>query len=345
MNKNTKIGLVAATVAAVVAVLVGTGQNITIRDDQTLGGYYGIVNVVGVGTPDDYIEVDGSATMKCLVLSGQYIHVTGMNVTGCAGHGVLITGKNIIFENSTVHGTVTENGTGKCNGSGGWGSAVKVQVGGENVVIRGNQVFENCGEGIASTRGVNVTIENNLVYDNFSVNIYVDNTRGAAVRWNDAKCANPNYYRNGQPGGGIGLGAENYSGWGYQLQDVTIENNTMEGCKGIRLYEDSALASGSPKNILIQNNLFVNSFQSVLVNVESAVSVNNVAVSAVQGTVTPSRTPNATVIASATPSRTATKSATPLPATVPATLPPVPSSTPTMVCVPAFSVWVCNGKP
>jgi len=57
-------------------------------------------------------------------------------------------------------------------------------------------------------------------------------------------------------------------------------------------------------------------------------------------------TPTNSEISTRTPTAiSATKSATPLPATVTATLPPVPSSTPTVICVPAFSVWVCNGKP
>lgn len=304
MDKKT---IVTLAIAAAIILIVGTGQNVTITDDRQLSGSFDTVTVSGSGNAEDWLEVDGNnATVKCLRITGQYIHVTGVNVTGCASHGVLITGKHIIFENSSVHGTVTENGAGKCSGSGGWGSAVKVQVGGEDVVIQNNAVYENCGEGIASTRGINITINNNMVRDNFSVNIYVDNTRGATVRGNTAKCSNPNYYRNGQPAGGIGLGAENYSGWGYQLRDILIENNVMEGCKAIRLYEDSAIASGSPQNVVIQNNQLVNSYQTPLVSVEIAVSINNVA------TVNPTLTPTVTKTATPTQPVTVTPTITPV---------------------------------
>jgi hypothetical protein len=340
-NQNNIYKIIGAAVVAAALLILGTGQNETISTDSTLQGYFATVTISGNGTPDNYIDVEGNgATIKCLRITGNYIRVSNVNVTGCSSHGVLIAGKNIIFENSNVYGNVTENGFGKCSGSGGWGSAVKVQVGGENVIIRGNTVYENCGEGIASTRGINITIDGNLVYDNFSVNIYIDNTRGAKVSWNDAKCKNPNYFRNNQPSGGIGLGAESYSGWGYQLQDVLIENNVMEGCKAIRLYEDTAIASGSPKNVVIQNNQFINSFQSVLVNVENAISINNVAVSQIPNT------PTATISQAATYTATPTKTQNPFITPVfTVTKAPTQTSTPSITCIPAFNLWVCNGKP
>ncbi len=102
------------------------------------------INIIGSAAVLDM----GGAQANGIKVSGNYINISGFDVKGTTSHGVLISGKNVKFENSSVHHSVLENGSGTCSGAGSWGSAVKVMVGGENVVIRGNSVYENCGEGI-----------------------------------------------------------------------------------------------------------------------------------------------------------------------------------------------------
>lgn len=57
-----------------------------------------------------------------------------------------------------------------------WGSGIKVRVGGDNALIEGNTVYHNYGEGIAVTRGIGCVVRNNHVFDNFAVQIYIDNS-------------------------------------------------------------------------------------------------------------------------------------------------------------------------
>ncbi len=332
MNKKNIIA--GAVVSVLIAALViGNGENKTIFVDSDLSGSFGVVTVSGSGTADDWLDVDASgATMKQLRLSGNYIHVTGGDVSGGSSHGVLITGKNIIVEGMKVHNGVTENGIGKCSGSGGWGSAIKAQVGAENVIIRGNDVYENCGEGIGVTRGVNVSVENNYVWDNFSVNIYLDNSPNSRAINNRVACANPAYFRNWPPAGparGFLLGLEYYAGWGNQMHDVLVDGNIIENCGAVRLYKDSQMSGQSISNVTISNNVFIG-VPSPLVSVAGAVAVNNTSMG------TP---PSATVTPVAA---TATRTSTPT-NIVPTNIVPTVIVTPTFECLlfPAHGQRVC----
>src|SRR5438034_4718043 len=112
------------------------------------------------------------------------MNASRFEITGATDFGIHITGKNVKVENNSVHDNVTKNGVGTCGISTSWGSAVKVKVGGENTTIRNNTGYNNCGEGIAVTRGISAVVENNTAFDNFSVNIYIDNSSYITVQNN-----------------------------------------------------------------------------------------------------------------------------------------------------------------
>lgn len=328
MTKQT-INQIIGTLVVIALLVIGSGESKTITADSELQGSFNVVTISGSGTADNWLTVDASkATMKQLKVTGSFIHVAGGDVSGGSSHGVYITGKNIIVEGMSVHNGVTENGSVKCSGSGGWGSAIKAAVGAENVIIRNNDVFENCGEGIGVTRGVNVTVENNRVWDNFSVNIYLDNSPDSQAVNNYVYCANPNYYRNGAPASGLLLGLEYYSGWGNQMHDVLVDGNTVEKCKGVRLYKDSQMSSETTKNVTISNNVFIG-VPSPFVSVAGAVVVNNIS-----GT---SGTPTATPMPG-TPTRTPTATRTATPTVLPITRTPTPTA-------PPVTFWQCTVSP
>lgn len=327
MKRNRIIGLATAAVT-VIALAVGLSAN-----DVSLNGSYGTLTLSQVGSELDPVVVNGNgATVQCLKITGQYLQVENVTVTGCSSHGVLITGKHITFQDSRVFGNVTENGTAKCSGSGSWGSGVKVQIGGEDVTIRNNTVYNNCGEGIAATRGIGVVIEGNTVYDNFSVNVYIDNSPNSSAQSNLIyNTTDSRYYRNNAPAVCVLLGTENYAGWGNQLTNVMVSDNTIKDCpKGVRFYgEVGGIISGA--NVVIRDNTFVN-VPAPQVNVPGAI---------VSGTPTGvTRTPTATRSTS-TPTnntplpRTATLTATPRTPTV------TPMVTPSPVCFEDETVKVC----
>ncbi|HCR69921.1 MAG TPA: hypothetical protein DIW23_00625 [Anaerolineae bacterium] len=207
--------------------------------------------------------------------TAQNIVVRGFTVTRTRSHAVWIEGKFVTIEGNTVYHSVLENGSISNGvitcGNGQRGSAIKVNSPGSDVVIRGNTVYENCGEGIAATIAKNVVIENNNVRDNKGVNIYIDNSSFIQVRNNNSYCT-----KTSDKPIGIGLGEESYSGWGAQLRDVTVSGNTVTNCDiGIMAFQSDV--GGTLTNITFSNNfipsairgsigLDTNSNQNVLIS-------------------------------------------------------------------------------
>lgn len=315
---------------------------------MVLGTYNQPLVISKSGTASAPINIIGSAAVldmggmqaNGIKVSGSYINISGFEVKGTTSHGVLIGSKNVKFENSSVHHSVLENGSGTCSGSGGWGSAVKVMVGGENVVIRGNSVYENCGEGIGITRGVNVLVENNTVRDNYSVNIYLDNSPYTTAQNNNVSCTGI-YLRDGRRPSGIAIAEEEYTGWGAQRHDNYVLNNYVTGCyDGISSWQPevvdgklinavisgNTVASGTRRSIYLdsvnQNVLIANNavFAAVVVKNPSGVTIqNNTTSGSVTATATQSVPATATIV---TPSPTlSVATATGDPTTLPTNTP------------------------
>lgn len=299
MSKTNKFISISALVAAIIAGVVFAG-NKTILVDTVLDANYNTLTISGSGSAADPLEVDGNGKIvKCLKITGQYIEVYNLIVEGCASHGVLVSGQHVRIENNVIRHTVTENGAGKCSGSGGWGSAVKIGQGSQDVSVVGNMVYENCGEGIGVTKAQNVTLSGNTSYDNFSVNIYIDNSNDVLADGNVTYyTGNANYFRNGDVGACVGLGIETYAGWANRLANITITGNSLSNCKGIGLWNEAGVA---PSNVIISGNTFVN-VRTPLVKVPGVLTGTAVPVT-VTNTARPSSTPK--------PTSTATQTGTP----------------------------------
>jgi hypothetical protein len=163
---------------------------------------------------------------------GNKLTVDGLIVHDCASHGIQTNNSSQVkILNSRVYRTVLSNASRSI--SSGWGSGIKVRVS-DNVLIQGNIVYNNYGEGLG-TRGTNVTIRANTVYDNFSVNIYT-NSENATIERNFVYCTpNSGYERDGLPAAGIGMAEEYFDGWGARLKNAKVLNNIVVFCKhGVR---------------------------------------------------------------------------------------------------------------
>lgn len=305
------------------------------------------INVVGNNAK---IDVKGQQ-INGIIVTGNYVNVSGFDVKGSTQHGILLSGKHIKFENSSVHHNVLDNGSnGSCGQISGWASGLKVYVGGENITIRGNTVYQNCGEGIAVTRGKNIIVENNTVYDNYSVNIYVDNSPYTTIQNNNVYCTGI-YLRNGRRPSGIAIAEEYYSGWGAQRHHNYIFNNYIDACyEGIVSWlpevaggklKDSIISGNTiptatlrgmtirsgNQNVTIENNTV---FGAIDITYPTSVTLRNNTITT-GATSTPSKTPTATKIKTATPTKTTVPTKTPTITVTPATY------TPTVTFTPSFT--------
>jgi parallel beta-helix repeat protein len=220
-----------------------------------------------IDIPASYVTVRGLEVKNS---SGYGVSLTGQNITADSlavhhirDHGIYTDGQHITISNCTVYMSVLSNQPRAI--SSGWGSAIKVRVGGDDVRITGNTVFNNYGEGIAVTRGKNVLVQNNWTYDNYSVNIYVDNSFDVTVAANlSSSTGNAGFLRNGARASGIALAEEFYDGWGAQLHNVTVTNNLVGYSDHGIVYYGADVAGGGLDNVSIVHNTFWGSIASVI---------------------------------------------------------------------------------
>lgn len=279
------------------------------------------IKVIG----NNYPQIRAGNANLGIDIAGNYVTVSGFELTGGVSHGIYTEKKHIEILNNRVHDSVTGIGSNNnCSGSGSWGSGIKLYVGAEDILIKGNTIYDNCGEGLTTSRGKNVIVEDNVVTDNFSVNIYLDRAPNIIATNNISRCTG-RYLRDGLRATGILLGNENYdTGWGsidpssIILRDVFVNGNYVEGCRPIRLYNQMSV---DPDNITVTNNVFKDvSTPYVKIDGATGVTVSN----NVSGTGLPGITQSA-VTASPIPTRTST----PVPPTPTRTLTPVSTRTPT----------------
>lgn len=274
-------------------------------------------------------------------VSGSYLNVSSFEVTGATDAGIGIPGKYVTVRNNILHDNVTDNGIGTCGSGGSWSSALKVGVGGQNIILEGNTVYNNCGEGIAVTRGVSVLVRNNTVYDNFAPNIYVDNSPYTTVENNLIYCTGARLRLDGKRPTALGLGEEEYSGWGAQMHDVLVIGNTIRDCgKGIGAFDSEV--GGTLTNVTITKNYIPSgqgraiSFTNEL-NRNVVISYNTLfnepwlqnpaGITLIENTIIGSASPTATRVVSPTSTQTV-PTFTAIATTVPAgTNTPVPAAT------------------
>lgn len=313
------------------------------------------LTIIGQGA-----TIDTTGHTAIMVKStAQNIVVRGFTVTKTFSHAIWVEGKFVTIENNTVYHSVLENGTLSNGvitcGNNQWGSAIKTNTPASDVVIRGNLVYENCGEGIAATMSKNIVIENNTVRDSKNVNIYIDNSSFVKVLNNNSSCT-----KSGNKPVGIALGEETYSGWGSQLRDITISGNTVTKCWiGIMAYESDtggtltnvtfsgnfipsadvdalSLDNNKSSNVLIANNTYykapwIKNSAGVTLK-DNIISTQPPKTNTPSGGVTPTltNTPTATITVTSTPTQTAVVSpTTTLTGTVP-TKTPTPTVTGTL---------------
>jgi len=217
-------------------------------------------------------------------------YYTGGNGITAGGSYGLIENNNVSYHNLNINPSICAGGLGT---SSTWGAGLTTGTSANTgIIIRGNTVHDGCGEGISvSWESANVVVEDNIVYDNRAIGIYVDTANNVTVRNNIIYCTrNSDWYRfSGVAGIAIAITNEHteigyngghkiynnlvadcYNGmgvyyWGTSpspVDDVQMYHNTI-----VESYNsdnnDTAFQISSPTgiahtNIKVRNNIIVN---------------------------------------------------------------------------------------
>ena len=255
------------------------------------------MKVVGGDSPDNHeigIFEDGKYGHAVFLHNSQNVTLYGLTIKYAPGKGVEILGAHnrvekckIMFNGSTGIGVFSHEDIRTFDShfiknyiyhnylrnwprgrykNGGWGSGIGGNTSERNV-IRGNIVTKTGGEGINATGHYDI-IEENISYDNWSVNFYVDNRHDVTINRNFSYCTDPDpneLYNNGDPTPEDGKNLRRLRADGIMTADeykvaeaenIRITNNVVIGCR--RGFNHYPLGEGSGlKNFLIANNTFI----------------------------------------------------------------------------------------
>jgi parallel beta-helix repeat protein len=213
-----------------------------------------------------YVDFEGfeirSSEGGCLLISGDHDLVRGNEVHDCYNNGVVVcrgdmcseTVFGVRFDGNVLYEASQKNHDGL---SPAWDGGLSTNNA-QGTEITNNLVYHNHGEGICVLLARDTLVRGNTVYDNFSVNIYNDNSAGTIIERNFSYCtAESGYERDGSRAGGIILTSEDRA-TGMPSEGVTVVNNIVLGCRVGFLF--SYWGTTSPpvmRDVLVANNTFV----------------------------------------------------------------------------------------
>jgi parallel beta-helix repeat protein len=216
------------------------GEGLAVGHDEAL---------VTVKEGADYLVVSGftvrNSSGAAIKIYGDLAVVMGCKVTKAEYQGIQVRGAtgvrcigNEIWEVCRMNAAREREG--------GWPAALAAWESKE-VSFTGNVVHDNDGEGISLWTGADdCVVLGNQVYDNWSVNVYLDNARRALVTANLIYSTADTFESHRDPAIGVAVADEDYSEWGDSSwkadgREHVVRNNIILNCsRGISFWEDVA---------------------------------------------------------------------------------------------------------
>lgn len=177
-----------------------------------------------------------------------------------------------VVDGNRVHNNVMENAN-RAFPNGGWATGVSMNDTDRGRVTN-NRIYENDGEGVVTILSKYTVVEGNEISDNFSVGVYVDNSRFVNVNANLIySTGNSRYYRLGFPASGLATANEFYD-HALPSSDNTFTNNIVINSRWGFFY-GAYDAGGGLKNAVVANNTFYKA-ASTMIWIEKDAHANNV---------------------------------------------------------------------
>ncbi len=173
---------------------------------------------------------------------------------------------NILIENNEVSYNANFATHDRNPGEINWTAAIAAYRS-DQLVYRGNVVHHNYGEGLITANydgTTNILIEDNVIYDNFALQLYIHRSHNVTVQRNLIYCTNdPAFFRGGDITYGLiifnEIPPEGFKD-GLRTTNIDILNNLVTGCQqNFGVWGTDSSGSDYPvRNMLIAHNTFVN---------------------------------------------------------------------------------------
>jgi hypothetical protein len=194
--------------------------NKVILDGSNISGANNLINIRDANYINiTGLEINNAPRHGIEVINGSHINITNNLVHDTEGMGIRVRGymaiegdtsvqsSHVLIKNNNVYYTNLDN-SGSNKGVNNWGAAIQAWNANQ-VKIVNNTVSKNYGEGIGLTLVDNGVVSKNLLYDNFSIQLYLDNVTDSFVGANYIyNSGDRRFYRNNFSAHGIGLANE-----------------------------------------------------------------------------------------------------------------------------------------
>jgi hypothetical protein len=209
------------------AVLDGSNQSDTGPVLGIAGSYVTVRN----------LQIQYAKQQGLTIWNSKHNLVSGCNINNSQLAGIFIGGNDLVsasdntIDNCRVWNNCRMNQARTLTG--GWPAGISSMRAANTTVIN-CEVFQNWGEGIGYPMTNGGAIDNNDVHDNFSVNIYLDNTTNVEVTGNTVINQNKTFmYRNGNPATGIQMANEAVNIPNPCNNNIIFDNIIGGGLRGI----------------------------------------------------------------------------------------------------------------
>ncbi len=241
------------------------GETAVINGKNILPGgpspYSSLVSISGSNIILDNFEVKNS-TGRGIKTNGSFNIIKNNNVHHIWEIGIYSAGSYNTIENNKVWRTSESNYTHGSNWSGAiaFGTAKSSNTS-PYVVVRNNEVYQNSGEGILCMYTDNGLIDDNIVWDNYAEDIYLDQCSFTTVRNNLAYyTTDQQFWRaNDSPATGIALSNEGIQTYPIGHDRMIYNNIIVNAGRGISFWA----AGGIPNSALINDII---SFNTIISN-------------------------------------------------------------------------------
>ncbi len=228
-----------------------------------------LIDITGANVTLQNLEVAYSGKF-CVSTRGTGDRIVNSKIHDCWSAGIWAWAPSNVIEGNTVWRAADSNycggasGSRECNGNWegaiAWGDTSPPGNKSPNTIVRRNTVFNNSGEGLLCMQTDYATIEDNVVYDNWAMNIDLDQCSYTTVQRNFAYFSNDTrWWRGGTyPDYNISLSNEGNDGYSVVQHDVKVLNNVVASSgPNIGYWSDPVVNGAALVNYLIANNTVI----------------------------------------------------------------------------------------